>query len=70
MVNNHSQNTIFSRESDLTTSVVLNGCGYVKCSYVTKKCSYVKVGVVILNKTKSLKMQYFDNLMAFLVELV
>ena len=41
---------IFSRDSDLTTSVVLDGCGYVKSQVwlCSKRCGYVKVGVVML----------------------
>ena len=42
----------FSRDSDLTTSVVLEGCGYVKLRVwlCSKRCGYVKGGVVMLKK--------------------
>ena len=53
---------IFSRNSDLTTSIVLQGCGYVKsrvwlcakrCGYVWPKpqrCGYVQKGVVMCDQ--------------------
>ena len=46
------QCNIFSRDSDLTTSVVLEGGGYVKSRVwlCSKRCGYVKHGVVMLNK--------------------
>ena len=52
----------FSRDSDLTTSVVIQGCGYVKsrvwlcakrCGYVWPKpqrCGYVQKGVVMCDQ--------------------
>ena len=45
-------NMFFSCDSDLTTSVVLNGCGYVKSQVwlCSKRCGYVKDGVVMLKK--------------------
>ena len=44
--------SVFSRDSDLTTSIVLDGCGYVKSQVwlCSKRCGYVKVGVVMLKK--------------------
>ena len=45
-------NVFFSRESDSRDSIVLDGCGYVKSQVwlCSKRCGYVKVGVVMLKK--------------------
>ena len=45
-------NYIFSRESDSRDSVVLDWCGYIKSKVwlCSKRCGYVKDGVVMLKK--------------------